>query len=126
MVPIYCGFHHSCLVPTTIGSAGAMVMSLVTNFDQTCDRSIAWEIVVQFLLGQNMTPPVFDVFYLHKYSHGFSNFNAIIIQFFRKTSVMTVATLEWQIPTIGNKCSHSVSEYLCMRHTLFKSTCSRQ
>jgi hypothetical protein len=24
------------------------VMSLVANFDQTCDRSMAWEIVVQF------------------------------------------------------------------------------
>ena len=42
------------------------------------------------LSGQNVTLPVFDV---HKYSHGFSNFNDIIIQFFRKTSVMTVATL---------------------------------
>ena len=41
-----------------------------------------------------MLVPIFDVFYLHKYSHGFSNFNDIIIQFFRKSSVMTVATLD--------------------------------
>jgi hypothetical protein len=33
------------------------------------------------------------VFYLHKYSRGFSNFDDIVIQFFRKSSVMTVATL---------------------------------
>ena len=33
------------------------------------------------------------MFYLHKYSYDFSNFNDIVIQFFRKTSVMTVATL---------------------------------
>jgi len=64
------------------------VTSLVTNFDQTRDRSIAWEIVVQ-----SCDPLVFDVFYLHKYSHSFSNFIDIIIQFFQKTSVMTVATL---------------------------------
>ena len=44
-------------------------------------------------IGPKCDPLVFDVFYLHKYSHGFSNFNDIIIQFFRKTSVMTVATL---------------------------------
>jgi hypothetical protein len=30
---------------------------------------------------------------LHKYSHSFSNFNDIIIQFFQKVSVMTMATL---------------------------------
>jgi len=36
---------------------------------------------------------VFDVFYLHKYSHGFSPFNDIVIQFFQKRLVMTVATL---------------------------------
>ena len=34
------------------------VMSLVTNFDQTCDRSIAWEIVVQFFRAK-MWPPGF-------------------------------------------------------------------
>jgi hypothetical protein len=38
-------------------------------------------------------PPVFDVFYLHKYSHGFSYFNDIVIQIFQKTLVMTMATL---------------------------------
>src|ERR1700736_786738 len=43
--------------------------------------------------GVKCDPPVFYVFYLHKYSHGFSNFNDIVIQFFQKTSVMTVATL---------------------------------
>jgi len=26
----------------------------------------------------------FDMFYLHNYSHGFSNFNDIVIQFFQK------------------------------------------
>ena len=61
-----------------------------TNFDQTRDHSIAWEIMVQFFQAK-MWPLVFDVFYLHKYSHGFSNFNAI--QFFQKALVMTVATL---------------------------------
>ena len=45
------------------------VTSLVANFDQTCDCSIAWEIVVQFFQAK-MWPPGFDVFYLHKYSHG--------------------------------------------------------
>jgi len=44
------------------------------------------------LSGQNVTP-VFDVLYLHKYSHSFSNFNDIVIQIFHKASVMTVATL---------------------------------
>jgi len=43
--------------------------------------------------GPKYDPPVFDVFYLHKYSHGFSYFNDIIIQFFQKMSVMTMATL---------------------------------
>jgi hypothetical protein len=43
------------------------------------------------LLSQNVTPPVFDVFYLHK---GFSYFNDIVIQFFQKMSIMTVATLD--------------------------------
>ena len=36
---------------------------------------------------------VFDVFYLHKYSHGFSYFNDIVIQLFQKVLVMTMATL---------------------------------
>jgi hypothetical protein len=43
--------------------------------------------------GPKCDPPVFDVFYLHKYSHGFINFIDIVIQFFQKMSVMTVATL---------------------------------
>ena len=45
------------------------------------------------LSGHNVTPPVFDVFYLYKYSHSFSYFNDIVIQIFQKTLVMTVATL---------------------------------
>ena len=52
------------------------------------------EISDPILLSQNMTPLVFDVFYLHKYSHRFSNFNDIVIQFIQKMSVMTVATLD--------------------------------
>jgi len=39
------------------------------------------------------------VFYLHKYSHGFSNFNDIVIQLFQKMSVMTVATLRQSVWT---------------------------
>jgi hypothetical protein len=33
------------------------------------------------------------MFYLHKYSHSFNDFNDIVIQLFQKMSVMTVATL---------------------------------
>ena len=31
------------------------------------------------------------MFYLHKYSHGFSNFNDTVIQIFQKMLVMTVS-----------------------------------
>jgi len=34
------------------------------------------------------------VFYLHKYSHGFSQFPWLTIEFFRKASVTTLATLK--------------------------------
>ena len=61
------------------------------------------------ILGQNVTPLVFDVFYLHKYSHGFSNFNDIVIQFFWKTSVMAVATLELTGTSLQSCCPNSTS-----------------
>src|SRR5882762_2164256 len=56
------------------------------------DHSIAWEISIQFFWAK-CDPPVFVVFYLQKYSHSFSQFPWLIIQFFRKTSVMTMAIL---------------------------------
>jgi hypothetical protein len=48
---------------------------------------------ISHALEPKCDPPIFDVFYLHKYSHAFSNFNDIIIQLFQKTSIMTMGTL---------------------------------
>src|ERR1700683_1901661 len=59
-------------------------MSLVTNSVKFHDRSIAWRVAVLFSQAK-MRPPVFDVFYLHKYSHGFSQFPWLIIRFFLKS-----------------------------------------
>jgi hypothetical protein len=44
-------------------------------------------------LEPKYNPPVYDVFYLHKYPHGFSQFPWLVIRFFRKASIVTVATL---------------------------------
>ena len=41
------------------------------NLNWTHDHSIVWEILVWFF-PVKMRPPVFDVIYLHKYSHSFS------------------------------------------------------
>ena len=46
---------------------------------------MVWEIDVQFF-GPKHNPSVFDVFYLHKYSHDFTEFNWLIIQVLLKAS----------------------------------------
>ena len=56
-------------------------MSLVTNSVKFRDRSIAWQVAILFSRAK-MWPLVFDIFYLHKYSHGFIQFPWLIIQFF--------------------------------------------
>jgi len=55
----------------------------IKNQGVTLWCSIAWEILIQFL-STKIWPPSFYVFYLQWYSHSFSNFNDIIIQFFLK------------------------------------------
>jgi len=77
-------------------------MSLVTNLVKFCDHSIAWEISVRFFWAK-MWPPGLWFFYLHKYSHSFSQFPWLIIQFFQKRSVMTMGTL-MQMVLIKNWC----------------------
>lgn len=45
-------------------------------------------------VGPKCDPSVFDVFYIHKYSYNFSKLSSYLkFNFFRKTSVQTVATL---------------------------------
>ena len=56
-------------------------MSLVSNLVKFHDCSIVWEIAVQFF-GPKYNPLVFDAFYLHKYSHYFSELIWLIILFF--------------------------------------------
>jgi hypothetical protein len=89
-------------------------MSLVTNSVKFHDRSIAWRVAVLFSQAK-MRPPVFDMFYLHKYSHGFSQFPWLIIQFFQKASVATVATLA----LIG---SYVITDDSSMKHIWTSST----
>ena len=45
------------------------------------------------LSGHNITPPVCDIFYLHKYPHSFSQFSWLIIWFLHKALVTAVATV---------------------------------
>ena len=110
-----------------------------TTISHTIERSQVWskfatKLVTALQRGKQWShsfepkcdPPVFDVFYLHKYSHSFRNFNDIIIQLFQKMSVMTMATLlrgdkGWQIhATIYDITQHHTAAllfYACIRNS---------
>src|ERR1700735_3267746 len=71
------------------------VMSLVTKSVKFHDCCIAWEIAD--FLRPKFNPPVYDMFYLHKYSHSFSQFPWLI-----RVNGATSFTKCWQLP--GSHC----------------------